>query len=38
MKHRRITIPKAIEEALRLKEGDVLEVSVKRVIPIAESA
>ena len=25
MKHRRITIPKAIEEALRLKEGDVLE-------------
>jgi AbrB family looped-hinge helix DNA binding protein len=38
MKHRRITIPKAIEEALRLKEGDVLEVSVKRVITVAEGA
>ena len=38
MKHRRITIPKAIEETLRLKEGDVVEVSVKRVLPVAESA
>jgi AbrB family looped-hinge helix DNA binding protein len=37
MKHRRITIPKAIEEALRLKEGDVLEVSIKRVIPVKET-
>jgi AbrB family looped-hinge helix DNA binding protein len=38
MKHRRITIPKAIEESLRLREGDVLEVSIKRVIPVKEVA
>jgi AbrB family looped-hinge helix DNA binding protein len=38
MKHRRITVPKATEEALRLKEGDVLEVTIKRITPIAESA
>ncbi|OPY55169.1 MAG: SpoVT / AbrB like domain protein [Methanosaeta sp. PtaU1.Bin060] len=36
MKHRRITLPKAIAEALSLQDGDIVELSVKKIAKAAK--